>query len=319
MSKVVVRMVFGSHLYGTQTPDSDKDFKGIFIPSEDQVLLGRIPKSIRLSSGDDRSKNTADDVDEELYSLHHFIKLACLGETVALDMLHSRPEHWTESSSIWVELVDRRAQFYTKNLRALVGYTRRQAAKYGIKGSRLEEARRVLSWLREVDRTSPGIRLEDVWDVFPTGEHIRLQPRTFPETASTAEVCGKKLQSTAKARQYIETMERFVKNYGHRARLAEQNKGIDWKAISHAFRAAFQVRAILGDGDFRYPLPETEFILQVKTGELHYPDVARKLDSLIGRIEDLSRSSQLPEKVNRAKWDEWLCRIMRSELEEKGA
>ena len=41
---LIVKMVFGSHLYGTNTPQSDKDFKGVFMPTNEQIYLGKIPK-----------------------------------------------------------------------------------------------------------------------------------------------------------------------------------------------------------------------------------------------------------------------------------
>jgi len=35
--KCIVEMVFGSHLYGTDTPESDKDYKGVFMPARDDI------------------------------------------------------------------------------------------------------------------------------------------------------------------------------------------------------------------------------------------------------------------------------------------
>lgn len=97
-NKLIVNMLFGSHLYGTNTLNSDKDYKGVFFPTKDQILLGNIPKSFNETSGDNFSKNTIEDVDIELFSLHQFIKLACEGQTVALDMLHAPNEFILESS-----------------------------------------------------------------------------------------------------------------------------------------------------------------------------------------------------------------------------
>ena len=86
----IVKMKFGSHLYGTATPDSDLDYKGVFLPTKEQIYLGNIPKSNSHSTKQtsiEGVKNSNDDVDTEIYSLHYFIKLACEGQTVALDML----------------------------------------------------------------------------------------------------------------------------------------------------------------------------------------------------------------------------------------
>ena len=49
--KIIVKMKFGAHLYGTATPDSDMDYKGIFLPTKEELLLGRVPKSYNYSTG----------------------------------------------------------------------------------------------------------------------------------------------------------------------------------------------------------------------------------------------------------------------------
>ena len=146
---ILVNMVFGSHLYGTDTPKSDMDYKGVFLPSLEQVYLQKVPHSISTSTKkSEHDKNEAEDVDNEIYSLHYFLHLACEGETVALDMLHAPTKFYIESTGIWDELVANRHLFYTRNLKAFVGYARRQAAKYGVKGSRLAEAKAVVTFLK---------------------------------------------------------------------------------------------------------------------------------------------------------------------------
>ena len=67
---------FGSHLYGTATESSDTDIKGIFLPTKEQCFLNKIPKAITYNSKKDNSgKNTAEDIDIEVYSLHYYLEL----------------------------------------------------------------------------------------------------------------------------------------------------------------------------------------------------------------------------------------------------
>jgi len=68
---IIVKMKFGSHLYGTDSEDSDLDYKGVFLPSKGEILLGRIPKSYSNSTKKgNEERNTSDDIDTEIYSLH---------------------------------------------------------------------------------------------------------------------------------------------------------------------------------------------------------------------------------------------------------
>jgi len=138
MNNLIMKCLFGSHLYGLQTPSSDKDYKGIYLPERDDLLLGNYAKHYSQSTGDDKSKNTADDIDVEIFSLPYFIELACKGETVAIDMLHANntlPELISDIKplwTIWHDIQLKRKMFYTKDMKSYVGYARKQANKYGV-------------------------------------------------------------------------------------------------------------------------------------------------------------------------------------------
>ena len=49
--------VFGSHLYGTNTVSSDKDYKGLFLPSIKKLVLDEKVNSISLTTGENNSKD----------------------------------------------------------------------------------------------------------------------------------------------------------------------------------------------------------------------------------------------------------------------
>ena len=252
--KILVKMIFGSHLYGMNTKDSDTDYKGIFLPTREQIFLGRIPKSYSSSpkKTGEGQKNTADDVDSEIYSLQYFIKLACEGQTVAIDMLHAPEEMLLQKSDTWNFLTKNKHKFYSKNMNAFVRYARKQAAKYGVKGSRLSVTKEFIDILGSVPDDT---RLSTLWKDLPMEEHchfIDADPKGIPQY----QICGKKFQATSKAKYVRDIMIRFYNHYGERAKLAEKNEGIDWKAVSHALRAAYQTKQILTEGTIIYPLKQ---------------------------------------------------------------
>lgn len=315
----VVQMVFGSHMYGTATPTSDMDYKGIYLPSFEECLLQRVPKSIsEHSKVGSAGKNQPEDYDKELYSLHYFLKLACQGETVALDMLHAPASCIQWSSHIWDSLVVNRQRFYTKNLKAFVGYARKQAAKYGVKGSRLAAVEGTIAQFNEI---IPQTKLSEVWDSLVEDEHrhkwYKLEDKLYAPRYMEGyepwcyEVCGKKMTLGSTVGHYLPMLQHYKDEYGARATLAKENKGVDWKAVSHAFRAAFQVLHIMQEGTYSYPLPETEFLLKVKKGKLNYADVVGPaLDELITMVEEVAKGSKLPEEVDRKWWDGWLMNVL---------
>lgn len=305
----IVKIIYGSHLYGTSTPESDKDFKGVFLPSRDEILLGKIPNSMKQGSKKDfTGKNSPGDIDFEEYSLHYFIHLACEGETVALDMLHAPDNMILMKSYTWDFIVSNRQRFYTKNLKAFIGYARRQASKYGIKGSRLNDAKRVRDFL--INLNAPFDRLGEHWVELPTGEHIFKHP-SKDNGIRLYEVCGRKIGDSASIRYATDVVKKFCDAYGERARQAANNEGIDWKAVSHAFRAAYQVKQILTEGTITFPLKEAKELLMIKQGKLDYQTVvAPELDLLIEEVEMLSSKSTLPEKVDRNFWDDFIINAL---------
>lgn len=118
---VLVKMIHGSHLYGLNTPSSDKDYKSVFVPSLESMFLHGPNQNQNISTklGSD-SKNTSDDVDTEDFSLGQFIKHLCSGEMLAVDMLHSRKEHWLFYTPHWEYLVKIRDQLFILSLPLLL-------------------------------------------------------------------------------------------------------------------------------------------------------------------------------------------------------
>ena len=308
---IIVKMKFGAHLYGTATSDSDVDYKGIFMPTKGEVLLGRIPKSHSHSTGKEASRNTKNDIDVEIYSFHYFIKLACDGQTVAMDMLHAPEEMMLQSSNIWKAIIKNRHKFYTKNLKSFIDYARRQASKYGIKGSRINAALQVLELLKKED---PLKKMREIWDELPRMEHC-YDIAPDPNGMRQYQVCGKSFQESATIGYVIPILEKFYNDYGQRARLAAENKNIDWKAVSHALRAAYQTREILTKKNLVFPLETAPFLMEVKQGKLDYlTEVAPVLESLMEEVEELSLNSTLPESVDRKFWDQFICDAVETEL-----
>ena len=309
--RIIVKMKFGAHLYGTATPESDVDYKGIFLPTKEELLLGRVPKSHNYSTGKDESRNTRNDIDIELYSFHYFIKLACDGQTVAMDMLHAPESMILMKSKIWDEIVKNKQKFYTKNLKSFIDYARRQASKYGIKGSRINAALQVLEMLKKVDSSK---KMRVVWNQLPRMEHC-YDVAPDPNGMRQYQVCGKSFQESATIGYVIPILEKFYNDYGRRAKLAAENKNIDWKAVSHALRAAYQTKEILTENIINFPLRTADFLIKVKQGKLDYlSEVGPVLETLMEEVESLALFSKLPETVDRKFWDQFICDTLEREL-----
>ena len=295
--KTIVRMEFGSKLYGTSTPESDTDYKSIYLPSVYQLVTGEYPEVITNGTGDGKSKNTKDDIDDDCYSIHKFVKLAVDGDAVAMDMLHC--EKPVIESEAWDFIRANRTKFYCKNMKSYVGYVRQQAAKYGVKGSRLaalKEAIEFLSFLPKELKLSEA--LQNTRCEPPTNEFCKVifiknkqgQHELFYS------VLGKNYQFTNYVWYIVQQLTVMMDSYGDRAKLAEKNEGVDWKALHHALRVSYQLQDIHTKGDFKYPLDQTDYLMKVKLGQVDFNEVSEELHRLELSIKELSEKSSLPEE-----------------------
>lgn len=312
---IILETKFGSHLYGLDTPNSDTDIKGIFLPTIDELLLGNYPKSIKHTTGKAHQKNTKDDIDSEFYSLPYFIKLCMEGNTTALDMLHATESSTIKTSEVWEDLKSKRRMFYTSSMQSLVGYARHQAAKYGLKGTRMASLEHVLNILNILD-WDIDTRIMDIFMSLPTDEFCKASSTKLPSgvTHTFYEICGKKYAFTMKVHELHTRITDTLTQYGDRARLAQVNEGVDWKALSHALRAAYQMRSIYEDHDFEYPLKQTHFIKLVKAGEVDFSEVKRVLEEVLARVEELAKVCNLPKHADKAYWDQWLLHVYKEDI-----
>lgn len=309
--KELCRILFGSHMYGTSTPASDLDYKGVFLPTKREIFLGKIPRNINESTGDSFTKNTSDDVDIELFGLHEFIKLALQGQTIAFDMLHAPKFLYVgESDPIWSLMLLYKDKFYSKNVHAFIGYACGQAAKYSVKGARLTECENVITFLEKLPMKSK--LMENDLTGFPTGEFIKFIPKEditnkHPDQPKfdTYEVCSKQFQVTVTVEYARDIVKSYFDRYGDRAKKAAQDGAVDWKAMSHAFRVAYEAKELFERHTITFPRPEKDFLLQIKTGQLKMSDLVFQLDDLIDEVKSLRDSSTLPEKPDHKFWEDF--------------
>ncbi|WPK34041.1 thioredoxin [Escherichia phage AV110] len=317
--KTIMKGYFGSHLYGTSTPESDVDFKEIYIPHARDILTGNVKEHMSKNTNNTSSKNTKDDVDHELYSLKYFFKLAADGETVALDMLHTPQSLVVKSDlpDVWKYIQDNRSRFYTTNMKSYLGYVRKQASKYGVKGSRLAVLRQALKrsneWGQYFDNGAV-IRLSHMKNVLPVGEFASWVETENEKTGKQTfyNLLDRKFQDTLTNKEFNAILVKLEENYGERARKAEANEGIDWKALSHACRGGLQLLEIYKTGDLVYPLQDAPFILDVKLGKHTFKTVQEFLEDIVDQVEHASEQAAkngMQQKVDMSFWDDFLEQV----------
>lgn len=315
---VMMKTIFGSNLYGLATPESDKDYKGIFIPTAREIVLGG--RDTYNTSTGGKHKNGAEDVDTEMMSLRQFIRLASKGETMCIDMLHARPEHLVSTTGLWDFVHDHREMFYTTKMDAFLGYCRKQASKYGVKGSRLAALERVMVFCKSVPQANWDYKLRNFIEFMPKDEF------TFSGTDTTKsgdeisfyEVLGRRYLYGIKFSEFASQVSKIYEDYGDRAKKAKEQVGVDWKALSHAVRGGEQLLEIYQTGDLQFPLKNRQFILDVKLGKKSLVDeVQPYLEDLTDRVEaeiKIATANGMRSHVDVEYWNQFVYDVYSDEV-----
>lgn len=319
----IIEMKFGSHLYGTTTPNSDTDYKAIYIPTAQQIADGHWQKTIVRSRGKDKGeRNTKDDIDIEIFSLDRFMELLGEGQTVALDMLFAPKNMYQplsngdHSSHIWQMILDHKDKIVNKKVSSFIGYARKQAAKYGVKGSRMEALKQVLDLLNSkpdkysrmdaytdelsdlIEKNLEVVSLEKIPLIRFESLHNPHQDVMVPHL----QVCGKNYPMRERIKDVAQKLQYRYNEYGERAVKAHLNGGKDYKALSHAVRVNSQGLELLRTGTITFPRPDAGLLLQVKNGMLAWEPLSEMIEQGLKDLVEAEKVSTLRSEPDQ----EWI-------------
>lgn len=325
--KTIVEMTFGSHLYGTATPESDLDIKAVYLPEARDILLQRVKAAVTIHRDKAKGeKNTADDTDFEAYSPAKFLDLLAEGQTVALDMLFA-PDNMLLSPPhpLWSEIKALAPRLFSRKTTAFVSYCRQQARKYGVKGERLTAVRTALDGLCTIEAAyGSNAKLEVAAAEVRAlaAGHALLGVVDVPEangyTATYFDIAGKKAIFSASIKGARSIAEGLFNEFGDRTRAAEANQGVDWKGMSHAVRIARQAVEFLETGQVTLPRPEAVYLLAIKRGEVPYATVGEDIETLLEAVEIAAERCDLPEAPEPGLAEDFIAdlyeRIVRGEV-----
>ena len=287
----------GSHLYGTNTPNSDSDYIGLFIQAPQSVLVGDRIDHIVRSTGDDKGKNCKDDIYITLWNITYWLKtLLSRGDTGAMDLfyaIHNKVNVLYNFYS-FAEMLDTNRTCFFDPLKAksFVGYATTQANRYGTKGERLEVLKNVYEWISfgadgvDFEKDFLSVHMNALVNMYGHEKYFFL---TETNNVPSVGLLGKTFMGTISMQEFYNRVKTMYEKYGHRAHTAAEVGGIDWKALSHAVRVLFEYIHLLKNGYIKFPLPEGDknYVLSVKKGEQDFDAVQDVLNNLFEEIESI--------------------------------
>ena len=349
MQHLLFSCLFGSRLYGTQTPTSDLDLKHVYLPELNDMLVGKLlVNKVKKTNTEKNTRNGADDVDEEFLPLQVFARDFLNGQTYALELafalegthaeqtlycaaVNGTQKKWNEpvTNHLFHRFVEElRKKFLTSNVKALMGYAVNQASLYSFKGERLNVVREVKSLLKStsnafVDHRLGDCMLEDKWFAEEMTKLTVKYPKYFKQDmydvgGGVMKPCFRLLEKTLpftdRAYHAMGVVDALEKRYGTRADAASADN-VDWKATMHALRVVDEGLQLLEHHSLSFPFSENyvQRLLSVKRGEVPLEDVKAELDEKLERLKVLEQTTTLRPLTSQLteEFNEWLAQWMR--------
>lgn len=278
MDELVFMTVAGSRLYGTDTPESDVDKRGVCVP----------PKEVVFGFGRNFNQQVFPDSDTTVFSLMKFIQLAADCNPNVMELLFV-PDGFAEvSTPTWLILREVRSQFLSaKAFHTFTGYAFSQLKR--IKSHR--------EWLLNPPKHKP------------TRKEFGLGESSF----SSADLKGHDdvpavvMEILKKEKAYKSAMTGWTQYQGWkksrnsvRAALEEKH-GYDTKHAMHLMRLLRMGKEVLTEATMHVRRPDAKELLEIRNGEWSYEKLLGQADELNSELTEIyeNKSYVVPFSVNR--------------------
>lgn len=305
--EILTKVKYGSHLYGTNTETSDLDYKFIVLPELEYVLRGNKLKNSVTSTGNDFSKNTKEDVDEEKVPIQVFASDFFDGQTYAIELalaITSKNHNVVNVNRNMHDFVtELTGRFLTRNVHSMVGFAFSQAHKYGIKGNRLKAIEQFIDMINESisEGKDTVASLKNKVSLISDGN---LYNSSFSvggydnQQKSCVKLLEKIFSYDVTLTEALERANGMKAKYGARSVDAKMAGGIDWKAVSNAVRITGFAIDLLEKGKFDLPVSQEErnLILSIKYGNETWETVETIINERLSKIDEAKQKTALPLK-----------------------
>lgn len=310
MNKKILKIRSGSHLYGTNTPDSDQDYLGIFLNTKDEIL--GLQNSEELTdntvSKADNGRNTKDAVDCKYYELRKFCRLAMNGNPTVLEILFVNPENILEITEEGKELLSLKSEFISQRIYdSFMGYAISQKKKAFIKAEHIED-------LITLSKYLDTIEYNESTDVI-TSKGTGFLKHGMKWLDNGQFQCGdlkfnniliKKLKSIVR--------ERINKSSWRKDGILKY--GMDYKFMSHNIRLMLEGMELITTGNIVFPLSYRDLIMQIKTAKMENYKIIQLMNEYEDKFHTFKDNINFPKSANFSKINEFIIKTYYNHLME---
>lgn len=284
----------GSHAYGTNTPTSDEDFKGVAIaPME--YYLGCFKKFEQA----EKYVSKGADVDEVMYDIRKFIGLAANANPNILEVLFVDPGDIIYINDLGRKLREHSDLFVTKKIRhTMAGYAHSQA----------QRIRTHRSWLLNPPQKNPerkdyglGIAGKITPSEMGAYEHVLSKGEELPEHVM---VTMQKEKAYASAKRNWDQYQNWKATRNKDRSELETKYGYDTKHAYHLVRLMRMAKEVLqGKGVRVKRTDDKEELLDIRNGRWSYDELMNWFDIEDATLDKLYENSPIPFGVDQLKLD----------------
>jgi len=302
----------GSHMYGTNTPTSDEDFVGIFMPSEEYVYGFKRMDEVDFSvkDKDENGRNTKDAIDVKYYEFRKFVKLAMENNPNILEILFAPESNIVFINDLGRELLNMAKVFpYQGCKQKFLGYAFAQKHKMFVKKDNYFDLLKAKEFLKSKD--SPW----SLWEVEKDMDKsvFKKQINKLSGKIDFYQVGDINFMPSISIKNAIKMIEERLDKVGNREELYLKH-AFDTKFAMHLVRLMIEGTMLLDKGFLEFPFSDyvKEFLMTIRNGEKSIDEVlttATYYEELIEKIE-----SPLPEKPRYDEIEEFVIKTMKEFL-----
>lgn len=326
--KILFKAIVGSQAYGTNTPESDIDIKGIYIQSNDEILSNQYKEQINVNK------------DECYYEMQRFLQLAQTANPTILELLYTPDECILETSPEFELLRKNRDKFLTKKCyNSFAGYANQQIEKASGLNKKMNYEKEkivrktpldfcyvtlqgnsysVLDYLQKLDMIQENVGLtkidhfKDTYALYydETGkigfrgmildESTQLRCSEVPKDKFPYTILYFNSQEYTKhCREYKEYQEWLDKrNIARYVDVENHGQKIDGKNLLHCRRLIDVATEIPTLKTIKVKRVNADYLLSIRKGKISLQDILDKAKEDLKGLKEIYLNSDLPEEVD---------------------
>lgn len=324
-NKIILKIRSGSHLYGTNTKDSDKDYLGVYLNTKEELLGLQTSEELtdNIVSKAENGRNNKDAVDCKYYELRKFCRLAMNGNPTVLEILFVNKENIIEITKEGEELLKLRQEFVSKRIyNSFMGYAFAQKKKAFDKSENINHIERFYNWTNTFVsvKNSPisNMTFNDFYNAIKDKSVFENHIKFFKnEHNDMMFQCGdlifpmnilmKKLKDSLK--------QRLDKASWRKNGMLQY--GCDYKFMSHNVRLLLEGIELMNTKNLILPLSYKDLILKIKTGNMNNQDIVDLMDTYETELHKYKENNNLPDKADYNKINNFIINTYYNYLKEK--